>query len=84
VNHIKRALGKSADKNKIKKYKSGTYINCDVRYFNFSSLGDFDVVLIDPPWFHDSFFKFIRRVMGGQRHGDSANMFSNSKFNFLI
>jgi 16S rRNA G966 N2-methylase RsmD len=74
VNHIKRALGKSADKNKIKKYKSGTYINCDVRYFNFSSLGDFDVVLIDPPW----------RVMGGQRHGDSANMFSNSKFNFLI
>ena len=49
-----------------------TYINCDLRYFNFryltDRLGYFDVVLIDPPW----------RIKGGERN-DSSFMFSNSR-----
>jgi N6-adenosine-specific RNA methylase IME4 len=54
--------------------KSDTFINCDLRFFNFdlitSRVGHFDVVMIDPPW----------RIKGGQRN-DSSFMFSNSKFN---
>jgi hypothetical protein len=54
--------------------KSDTFINCDLRFFNFdmltSRIGYFDVVMIDPPW----------RIKGGQRN-DSSFMFSNSKFN---
>src|SRR6185437_9915128 len=29
---------------------AGTFINCDLRYFNLAALGKFDVVLMDPPW----------------------------------
>lgn len=54
--------------------KNQTYINCDLRYFNFDLLteriGSFDVILCDPPW----------RIKGGQKN-DSSFMFSNSKFN---
>lgn len=50
-----------------------TYINCDQIYFNFDflteKLGNFDVLLVDPPW----------RIRGGQKN-DSQFMFSNSKF----
>jgi len=53
---------------------SNTYINCDVRYFNFDYLvnriGQFDVIMLDPPW----------RIKGAQKN-DSGFMFSNSKFN---
>jgi mRNA (2'-O-methyladenosine-N6-)-methyltransferase len=51
-------------------YHVGTFINCDVRYFSFAALGgNFDVVLLDPPW----------RVRG--RHGtDERTMFTNSTF----
>jgi 16S rRNA G966 N2-methylase RsmD len=63
-------LGKSIPTQKIKKYKEGTYINCDLRYFNLSSLGKFDVVHLDPPW----------RLGGGQRQGEESNMFSNNNF----
>ena len=53
----------------VQEWKGGEYINCDLRYFNLSSLGNFSIVLIDPPW----------RISGAQRHVQSANMFSNSK-----
>jgi hypothetical protein len=33
------------------KWNSGTYVNCDLRYYNLAALGKFDVVLIDPPWY---------------------------------
>lgn len=66
--HIESAKSKM-NNSKPKKYKHGTYINCDLRYFNLTSLGSFDVVMIDPPW----------RLLGGQRQGEEANMFSNSK-----
>lgn len=69
TNHILKSLGKAATTYKIRKYKEGTYLNCDLRYFNLASLGKFDVVLIDPPW----------RISGAQRHGEGSNMFSNSK-----
>jgi predicted RNA methylase len=53
---------------------SVTYINCDLRFFNYdlitSRIGFFDVIMMDPPW----------RIKGGQRN-DSSFMFSNSKFN---
>jgi hypothetical protein len=53
---------------------SKTFINCDLRFFNFdlitSRIGHFDVIMLDPPW----------RIKGGQRN-DSSFMFSNSKFN---
>ena len=54
-----------------------TYINCDMRYFNFKYLTDrlgyFDVILIDPPW----------RIKGGEKN-DTPFMFSNSKFSTLF
>lgn len=54
--------------------KSDTYINCDIRFFNLKYLveqiGQFEVVLIDPPW----------RIKGAQRN-NSSFMFSNNKFN---
>jgi hypothetical protein len=71
--------------NEIKKYHeqkdrfeksltSKTFINCDLRFFNFelitSRVGYFDVIMLDPPW----------RIKGAQRN-DSSFMFSNSKFN---
>lgn len=46
---VDKSIGKSNATATIKSYKSGKYINCDVRYFNFASLGKFDVVLVDPP-----------------------------------
>lgn len=50
-----------------------TYINCDIRFFNFetitSRIGYFDVIMIDPPW----------RIKG--QRNDSSFMFSNSSFN---
>ena len=53
-----------------------TYINCDLRYFNLKYitelLGQFDVVLIDPPW----------RIKGGQRN-DSSLMFTNSIYIYI-
>ena len=53
---------------------SNTFINCDLRFFNFSLLtsriGSFDIIIADPPW----------RIKGAQRN-DSSFMFSNSKFN---
>lgn len=53
---------------------SDTYINCDVRYFNFrflvEKLGHFEAIIIDPPW----------RIKGAQRN-DTSFMFSNNKFN---
>ena len=52
------------------RFKEGTWINCDLRYFDLKSLGgNFDVVLIDPPW----------RIRGSQ-HGSDRTMFTNSKF----
>jgi predicted RNA methylase len=53
---------------------SSTFISCDVKYFNWSffadRVGNFEVVLIDPPW----------RIKGAQQN-DSQFMFSNCKFN---
>ena len=55
------------------KLQTDTFINCDLRYFNFdiliSRIGFFDVVMLDPPW----------RIKGGQRNQGSF-MFSNSRF----
>lgn len=52
---------------------SDTYLNCDVRYFNWQlfaeEVGKFEVVLIDPPW----------RIKGAQQN-DSQFMFSNCRF----
>jgi hypothetical protein len=57
-----------------KSLASKTFINCDLRFFNFelitSRVGHFDVIMLDPPW----------RIKGAQRN-DSSFMFSNSKFN---
>jgi mRNA (2'-O-methyladenosine-N6-)-methyltransferase len=51
----------------------GTFLNCDVRYFNWElfikEVGKFDVLIIDPPW----------RIKGAQQN-DSQFMFSNCKF----
>ena len=34
------------------RWKEATFINCDLRYYDLSTLGgNFDAVLIDPPWF---------------------------------
>jgi hypothetical protein len=33
-------------------WKNGSFINCDLRYYPLDSLGgNFDIVLIDPPWY---------------------------------
>lgn len=64
---IKMSVGKQASY-KIKPFKGGHYINCDLRYFTLSSLGKFDVILIDPPW----------RVI--QSRPQEAMMFSNTNF----
>lgn len=32
------------------KWTEGTWINCDLRHYDLSKLGKFDVVLVDPPW----------------------------------
>lgn len=68
--YIQKSLGDPQSTYQMRKYREGTYINCDLRYFNLSSLGKFDMVLIDPPW----------RIGGGQRHGDQAVVFSNCNF----
>lgn len=64
----------SLQQENITNLKSSTFINCDLRFFNFEFItqrtGYFDVIMIDPPW----------RIKGGQRN-DSSFMFSNSKFN---
>lgn len=33
------------------KWTQGTFVNCDLRYYNLTALGKFDVILIDPPWY---------------------------------
>lgn len=52
---------------------NNTYINCDVKYFNWEmfieEVGKFDVLVIDPPW----------RIKGAQKN-DSQFMFSNCRF----
>jgi mRNA (2'-O-methyladenosine-N6-)-methyltransferase len=44
---------------------SNTFINCDLRLFNLSylveELGDFGVIIVDPPW----------RIKGSQRNNTS-------------
>lgn len=57
----------------IRRLNDGYYINCDLRYFNLAYLrecvGNFDVVLIDPPW----------RIAGGQRASTpNGPMFTNN------
>lgn len=52
------------------KWKEGTYINCDLRYYDLAQLGKFDVVLIDPPW----------RIRGAQNVSDEKTIFNNNKF----
>ena len=33
------------------RWDEATYLNCDLRYFDLKSLGgNFDCILIDPPW----------------------------------
>jgi mRNA (2'-O-methyladenosine-N6-)-methyltransferase len=59
----------------IKRLNGGFYINCDIRYFNLFYLrecvGNFDVVLIDPPW----------RIAGGQRTSmPNGPMFTNNQW----
>lgn len=53
-----------------RKWVEGTYINCDLRYFNLDRLGKFDIILIDPPW----------RIRGGENVTDEKTMFTNNKF----
>ena len=31
-------------------YGPSQWINCDIRYFDMSIIGKFDVVIADPPW----------------------------------
>jgi len=52
------------------RFSEGTYVNCDIRYLNFASLGEFDVVLLDPPW----------RIRGQENMTDEQAMFSNTNF----
>eukprot|EP00002_Diphylleia_rotans_P022530 TRINITY_DN4411_c0_g2_i8.p1 TRINITY_DN4411_c0_g2~~TRINITY_DN4411_c0_g2_i8.p1 ORF type:complete len:554 (-),score=64.39 TRINITY_DN4411_c0_g2_i8:120-1781(-) len=52
------------------RFREGTYVNCDLRYFNLSCLGKFDVVMIDPPW----------RIRGGEREMGEQTLFSNTSF----
>lgn len=65
--HITNSTGTSSQY-KIKSFKQGHYINCDLRYFSLETLGKFDVILIDPPW----------RVV--QSRPQEAMMFSNTNF----
>ncbi|KAL9642803.1 hypothetical protein ABK040_009878 [Willaertia magna] len=65
--HVNNAVG-SGSNYKVKEYKDGHYINCDLRYFNLSSLGKFNVILVDPPW----------RVV--QSRPQESMMFSNTNF----
>ncbi|KAG2392760.1 hypothetical protein C9374_011485 [Naegleria lovaniensis] len=67
--HVSNAVAVGASSHyTIKPFKDGHYINCDLRYFTLSSLGKFDVILIDPPW----------RVV--QSRPQEAMMFSNTNF----
>ena len=50
------------------RWSEATYINCDVRFFNFGRLGKFDLVYVDPPW----------RIKGNQARPDDGHIFSNS------
>src|SRR3990167_10023160 len=53
------------------RWKYGTFINCDVRYFHFKSLGsEYDVVHLDPPW----------RLRGSELQATPRSMFTNSNF----
>lgn len=54
------------------RWNKGTWINCDVRYFDFSILKgvNFEVVLMDPPW----------RLRGSEVQSIQRSMFTNSKF----
>ena len=68
-----KLINEEENKEKKSRLKTDTFINCDLRYFNFDLLtkriGFFDVVMLDPPW----------RIKGGQRNQGSF-MFSNSRF----
>merc|ERR1712000_687175 len=53
------------------RWKYGSWVNCDLRYFDFRALGsDFDVVLLDPPW----------RLRGSEPLFIQRSMFTNNKF----
>jgi hypothetical protein len=75
-NHIERkeeAEEKPKKKEKVYPYDwrwhDGTWINCDLRYFDLTTLGgNFDVVLIDPPW----------RIRGSGQIDNERTMFTNS------
>lgn len=62
--------GSRGDQWEQEKWEKGTYINCDLRYFNFDALGKFDIIIIDPPW----------RIRGGEHVSDEKTMFNNNKF----
>lgn len=52
-------------------WSDGTWIHCDVRYFDFKSLGNnYDVVMLDPPW----------RLRGNEVQVTQRSMFTNSNF----
>lgn len=50
------------------RWQQGTYINCDLRFFELRALGKFDVVYLDPPW----------RIRGSQTCTPDGLIFSNS------
>jgi hypothetical protein len=56
-----------------RKWTEGTYINCDLRYYHLASLGKFDVVLVDPPWY---LFVFRRVSLFSVFHSFSLSFFS--------
>lgn len=70
-----KADGSLRARDELKRLRDGTYINCDLRYFNLAylraRLGNFDVVLVDPPW----------RIAGSQRDSTpNGTMLSNNRF----
>jgi len=50
------------------RWTDGTWINADARYCNFSALGKFDVIYMDPPW----------RIRGNEVASHEKTMFNNS------
>ena len=52
------------------KWTEGTYLNCDLRYYDLGQIGKYDVVLVDPPW----------RLRGAQNVSDEKTMFNNNRF----
>eukprot|EP01119_Soliformovum_irregulare_P024861 TRINITY_DN9021_c0_g1_i1.p1 TRINITY_DN9021_c0_g1~~TRINITY_DN9021_c0_g1_i1.p1 ORF type:complete len:619 (-),score=142.43 TRINITY_DN9021_c0_g1_i1:11-1867(-) len=66
------AVEEKDEKERIEEeWKDGHWVNCDLRYFPLSSLGKFDVVLLDPPW----------RLRGNQNmNNNESTMFANCNF----